>query len=919
MKRRYNVVLFVACCVLALVSVQLAQAQDGQLTWTQNLSNGGRVYAMAINPSNPAIIYSAGLDSGVYKTTNAGVSWFAVNTGLTYRNVQALAISRSNPNVLYAGTDHLGGVNKGVYVTTNAGASWTLTGSALADSGIQGLAVDPSDPNVAYAAVFDGVVPNPINGLYKTTNAGATWFADTAGLGLNRRFLCVEVNPFNRNTVYAGTSFMTAPATPSKIYKSVNGGNTWTEITNGLPQLTTNVDPVRAFSISTSDTNVVLAALFVNDTAGGAFLTTNGGALWVKKHNGLPAVAGTLLRSCLIRPGSSREFFVGLDGGGATSRGVWRTINGGDNWSDFNGGTMLNSHSVRALVAKTQVESTLYAGNATASPATARGVHEYSWPTHDLGVSALQRITTLDNSGGGGDLAMDNPPSDRITLTVVADGPFAALADTVRFRAIVRDYGSIPESTYQVRWSVDGVVQATLNNTRPVVVAGTDTFLFQWNAGTPGAHTARAWTLLATDADRSNDTASNSFTITPPSGACDTLRNLGTIPAYPSGAFGHASATLGDTLYIVGGSSTGTASTTVATYHIPTGTWGTGRPMLEAKSGGDLVASGGNLYYIGGGSAVNVSTPGCYGYNPVTGWSAIANIPSPVNGNVAESWGDSVIFCMSGGWTTYLTTIQVYRPASNTWSTSTALPAGRGRRSFAGGLWAGKLFVAGGFSGVFRKDFLIGTIIRADSIVWTVGPDVPMRPGATGSSRPGGHAVDGRFYFVAGETSPAPATQDSIFLWDINAGSWLSTIIRGRGTLAASNYWGVVSSSLIGGNLKVWIPGGILGTAFPGLFVIDACRSTPPPTPGWTARTSGTTSFLQSVRQVNANVIWAAGNGATVRRSTDGGTTWTNGNPNPGIITGDIYNIEARDANNAWCTTSPGGTRIYRTTDGGTT
>ncbi len=81
-------------------------------------------------------------------------------------------------------------------------------------------------------------------------------------------------------------------------------------------------------------------------------------------------------------------------------------------------------------------------------------------------------------------------------------------------------------------------------------------------------------------------------------------------------------------------------------------------------------------------------------------------------------------------------------------------------------------------------------------------------------------------------------------------------------------------------------------------------RRFPAPTPGWTVRTSGTTAFLQSVKRVNASVIWAAGNGAVVRRSTDGGTTWTNGNSTPGVITGDIYNIDALDANTAFVTTS---------------
>jgi photosystem II stability/assembly factor-like uncharacterized protein len=65
-------------------------------------------------------------------------------------------------------------------------------------------------------------------------------------------------------------------------------------------------------------------------------------------------------------------------------------------------------------------------------------------------------------------------------------------------------------------------------------------------------------------------------------------------------------------------------------------------------------------------------------------------------------------------------------------------------------------------------------------------------------------------------------------------------------------------------------------------------------------------------------VVWVAGAAATVRKTTNGGATWTDANPNPGVINGLIYNIEAIDANNAWCTTTPAGTFIYRTTNGGT-
>jgi hypothetical protein len=88
----------------------------------------------------------------------------------------------------------------------------------------------------------------------------------------------------------------------------------------------------------------------------------------------------------------------------------------------------------------------------------------------------------------------------------------------------------------------------------------------------------------------------------------------------------------------------------------------------------------------------------------------------------------------------------------------------------------------------------------------------------------------------------------------------------------------------------------------------------------WTVQTSGTTSVLYTTKAVSNLVAWAAGAGGTVRRTTDGGTTWTNANPGGTPIgTADVYAIEAIDANNAWCTTSPGATFIYRTTNGGTT
>ncbi|MCI0449885.1 MAG: T9SS type A sorting domain-containing protein [Chlorobi bacterium] len=129
-----------------------------------------------------------------------------------------------------------------------------------------------------------------------------------------------------------------------------------------------------------------------------------------------------------------------------------------------------------------------------------------------------------------------------------------------------------------------------------------------------------------------------------------------------------------------------------------------------------------------------------------------------------------------------------------------------------------------------------------------------------------------------------------------------------------------VRQNVLANTRRVWSVGGCPFVATSGdgstlnfgFDLVPNCSFT------WGPQTSGTTQLLYSVKAVNDLVAWAAGNAATVRRTTNGGTTWTDGNPNPGVINGAIYNIEAIDANTAWCTTSPSNTFIYKTTNGGT-
>ena len=353
------------------------KAQDGLGIWTTTTTGVGPVYAIAINPSNTDIMYTASSTLGVYKSTDAGATWNSANTGLLNIAVLSLAISASDPQVLYAGTNF--GTNDGVYKTTDGGGSWTriVTGIQESAKGIQAIAVDPTNSAVAYIAVFDGVTDSPV-GLYKTTDGGNNWNGLTNGIGAIKNFLAVAVDPVNPDNVYAGTSFFVATSLgPSTIYKSTDAGASWTEVNNGLPTDPSEINPVRTINISPDNPDIVIAGFFMNtaDLLGGLYVTTDGGGTWARKWDGAPATVGVLLRACIIKPGAPLEFYVGLDNASLTDIGVWGTTDGGDTWASFNGGTMLNTYQIRALAFKGTSQPTLYAGAAT----NGAGVYEYTF------------------------------------------------------------------------------------------------------------------------------------------------------------------------------------------------------------------------------------------------------------------------------------------------------------------------------------------------------------------------------------------------------------------------------------------------------------------------------------------------------------------------------------------------------------
>jgi len=134
----------------------------GNNIWTSLGPGDAFVNALAIDPRTPTTLYAAG--DGVFKSTDGGNTWSAVNTGLPALFVNALAIDPTTPTTLYAGIGISGG---GVFKSTDGGNTWSAVNTGLTTPYVDTLAIDPRTPTTLYAGTVDG-------GVFKSTDGGNT-------------------------------------------------------------------------------------------------------------------------------------------------------------------------------------------------------------------------------------------------------------------------------------------------------------------------------------------------------------------------------------------------------------------------------------------------------------------------------------------------------------------------------------------------------------------------------------------------------------------------------------------------------------------------------------------------------------------------------------------------------------------------
>ena len=208
---------------------------------------GGRIADLAVVESKPQIFYIGTGTGGVWKTENHGTSWIPLFDDQPASSIGDVTLDQSNPNLVWVGTGEpqnrqSSGWGNGVYRSTDAGRTWRHMGLD-ATKHVGRILIHPRDPDVVYvAAVGDLWGANPERGVYRTRDGGETWdlvlFIDE-----NTGAIDLAMDPGDPNTIFAAmyqrrrTGWGFNGGGPSSgLYRTFDGGETWTELTKGLPE-----------------------------------------------------------------------------------------------------------------------------------------------------------------------------------------------------------------------------------------------------------------------------------------------------------------------------------------------------------------------------------------------------------------------------------------------------------------------------------------------------------------------------------------------------------------------------------------------------------------------------------------------------------------------------------------------------------
>ncbi len=302
---------------------------------------GGRITDVEIPHDNLQTIYVGAATGGVLKTTDGGLTWTNLFDDVPVISVGDIAIDPNDNNIIYAGTGEANSssfsfLGNGMYKSTDAGNTWQHIG--LNNSAYIGrVVVDYSNSQRLFVAACGNLfTTTDQRGVYRSPDGGQTW---ERVLFLNDSTAAIDLvqDPANPQILYAamwercrGLVYRNSFGNSSGIWKTTDGGDTWTELTNGL--ITDNTVGRIGLAIYPTDPNILYAFYDLANYEVGIFKTTDGGATWTRKNDGvlynMSSNFGWYFGQIRVSPSNpDRIWVMGVS--------LYRSDNGGNSWTDL--------------------------------------------------------------------------------------------------------------------------------------------------------------------------------------------------------------------------------------------------------------------------------------------------------------------------------------------------------------------------------------------------------------------------------------------------------------------------------------------------------------------------------------------------------------------------------------------------------